>query len=186
MGDTGGRLTGRKRGVVRSSLPVWFQLSAFPLHPPLLATQPFFGFSSSLTSPAPGSGHTTASHHPLIPKRGCSFLPLLISWVTAGSSVWLFGFLGDLWNQFLVLDSVEKPRVVLVLLTGFWYGCFLIIKREVSPYKPLQPLQPSIPLPLSLLEWVGPTGEGGAGYPGEPFTLSECGAQKMRNWPKYL
>lgn len=53
--------------------------SSLPLQVPVLSTQPLVGFSSSLTSLAPMSGHTTASHQLLTPERSSSFLPSLIS-----------------------------------------------------------------------------------------------------------
>jgi hypothetical protein len=53
--------------------------SSLPLQVPVLSTQPLVGFSSSLTSLAPISGHTTASHQLLTPERNSSFLPSLTS-----------------------------------------------------------------------------------------------------------
>ena len=82
VGVTGERLTGRKMGVIRSSLPLLekhlLQLQC-DSPAPLLATQ-LFHFNSSLASPAPGSSHTTASHNSLDPRKGLSsFLLLQIS-----------------------------------------------------------------------------------------------------------
>lgn len=81
MGDTGGRLTGRKRGIVRSSLPLLEkQLPQLPCDsssqplPFILHFWPFrlsLVFSPSLASPAPSSSHTTASHHPPNPLSRC-------------------------------------------------------------------------------------------------------------------
>lgn len=72
-GDTSGRWTCRKRGdVTRLSLSLRHQLTscvtqlpASPFQVPVLAVQPFFGFSSSLMAPGPGSGPSTASCCPL-------------------------------------------------------------------------------------------------------------------------
>lgn len=87
---------------VAAASPTWFQLLASPFQVPVLATQPFFGFSSSLTSLA--SGHTTASCCPLIPQKGAAFcccwslscfnITYLASW-----------FLLLPRNQFFVLNS---------------------------------------------------------------------------------
>lgn len=91
---------------------------AAPFQVPVLAPQRFFGFRSSLTPLAPGCGHTTASPGPLI-FRG-EHLSAVADLQVASTP--LFGFLVSSVicevNSLYSVLSVERPRVVSVLLTG--------------------------------------------------------------------
>lgn len=103
---------------VRSLLPfaiaagassVWFWLQSCSL---VLASQPVFGLGSSLTSPAPGYGHTIASHHHLLPTRDNSFL-LLLYLGHFGSLVWPLRF-------FCHFSFCWRPKVDSVVMTRLW------------------------------------------------------------------